>query len=213
MWVSSCCASRLFGLLVFTWIRADRPAESWCNGVQWSFMDPFANPNMPLLCSGRIHAASYCTFMYPRFNSMAHWYHLMCLIFVLVCVKVVFYYSKAYFTWHSSDEVLLNTRVRTSYRNWPRYALRWNGLCCHSWHSTSEAGRRTAACVRASRPHECCAGSGSTNHDSADRMSGQFLFYHEHEAIHNDNSHDDYDDEPPCWTALAGNASVWWKRP
>ena len=44
------------------------------------------------------------------------------------------------------------------------------------------------------RPHECCAGSGSTNHDSADRMSGQFLFYHENEAIHNDKSRNDHDD-------------------
>ena len=59
-------------------------------------------------------------------------------------------------------------------RNWPRYGLRWSGLCWHSRHSTSGAGRR---------PHECCAGSSSTNHSSADRMSGQLLFYHENEAI------------------------------
>ena len=88
-----------------------------------------------------------------------------------------------------------------SYRNWPQYGLRWSGLCCHSRHSTpSGAGRRAAAC-----------GSGSTNHDSADRMSGQFLFYHENEAIHNDKSRDDHDDEPPCWNALAGNAIVMMK--
>ena len=61
------------------------------------------------------------------------------------------------------------------------------------------------------RPHECLAGSGSTNHDCADRMSGQFLFYHEHEAIFNDKSRDDHDDEPPCWNALAGNAIVMMK--
>ena len=42
-------------------------------------------------------------------------------------------------------------------------------------------------------------------------MSGQFLFYHENEAIHNDKSHDDHDDEPPCWNALAGNAIVMMK--
>ena len=60
----------------------------------------------------------------------------------------------------------------------------------------------------AGRPHERCAGSGSTNHPSADRMSGQFLFYHENEAIHNDKSRDDHDDEPPCSNALAGNAIV-----
>ena len=32
-----------------------------------------------------------------------------------------------------------------SYRNWPRYGLRWSGLCWHSRHSTSGAGRRAAA--------------------------------------------------------------------
>ena len=31
------------------------------------------------------------------------------------------------------------------YRNWPRYCLRWCGLCCHSRHSTSGAVRRAAA--------------------------------------------------------------------
>ena len=55
----------------------------------------------------------------------------------------------------------------------------------HEW-----AGRRAAAC------------------DRADRMSGQFIFYHENEAIHNDKSRDDHDDEPPYWNALAGNAIV-----
>ena len=49
------------------------------------------------------------------------------------------------------------------------------------------------------------------NHSSADRMSGQFLFYHENEAIHNDKSRGDHDDEPPCWNALAGNAIVMMK--
>ena len=42
-------------------------------------------------------------------------------------------------------------------------------------------------------------------------MSGQFLFYHENEAIHNDKSRDDHDDESPCWNALAGNAIVMMK--
>ena len=42
-------------------------------------------------------------------------------------------------------------------------------------------------------------------------MSDQFLFYHENEAIHNDKSRDDHDDEPPCWNALAGNAIVMMK--
>ena len=31
------------------------------------------------------------------------------------------------------------------YRNWPRYGLRWSGLCCYSRHSTSGAGRRLPA--------------------------------------------------------------------
>ena len=39
-------------------------------------------------------------------------------------------------------------------------------------------------------------------------MSDQFLFYHENEAIHNDYSRDDHDDEPPCWNALADKAIV-----
>ena len=46
-------------------------------------------------------------------------------------------------------------------------------------HSTSCAGRRAATCGRAA-----CTMSAvlycSTNHDSADRISGQFLYYHDH---------------------------------
>ena len=42
-------------------------------------------------------------------------------------------------------------------------------------------------------------------------MSGQFLFYHENEAMHKDKSPDDHDDEPPCWNALTGNAIVMMK--
>ena len=101
---------------------------------------------------------------------------------------------------------ILSMRV---FRNWPRNGLRWSGLCCHSRHSTSGAGRRAAAFD--GRPLLCCAGSGSTNHSSADSMSGEFLFYHRNIALHNDKSHDDHDDETPCWTALAGNAIVMMK--
>ena len=43
------------------------------------------------------------------------------------------------------------------------YGLRWSGLCCHSRHSTRGAAARRPA-------HSCCAGSGSTNHSSADRI-------------------------------------------
>ena len=39
-------------------------------------------------------------------------------------------------------------------------------------------------------------------------MSDQFLFYHKNEAIHNDKSRNDHDDEQPCWNTLAGNANV-----
>ena len=47
------------------------------------------------------------------------------------------------------------------------YGLRCRGLCCHSRHSTRGAGRKRS---RDGRPHSCCAGSGSTNHSSADRI-------------------------------------------
>ena len=55
------------------------------------------------------------------------------------------------------------------------YGLRCRGLCCHSRHSTRgpAVARPLAAAPAAAarRPaHECCAGSGSTNHDSADRI-------------------------------------------
>ena len=87
-----------------------------------------------------------------------------------------------------------------------RSALEWFVLPLPAQH---EWGRPSHG--RAGQPHECCAGSGSTNHDSADCMSGQFQFYHENEAIHNDKLRDDHDDEPPCWNALAGNAIVMMK--
>ena len=46
------------------------------------------------------------------------------------------------------------------------YGLRCRGLCCHTLHST-----RGPAGAAARQPvHSCCAGSGSTNHSSADRI-------------------------------------------
>ena len=45
------------------------------------------------------------------------------------------------------------------------YGLRCRALCCHSRHSTPGAGRRGDG-----RTHSCCAGSGDTNHSSADRI-------------------------------------------
>ena len=50
------------------------------------------------------------------------------------------------------------------------YGLRCRGLCCHSRHSTRGAGRRGRKRPRDGRLHSCCAGSGSTNHTSADRI-------------------------------------------
>ena len=50
------------------------------------------------------------------------------------------------------------------------YGLRCRGLCCHSRHSTRGAGRRGRKRPRDGWLHLCCAGSGSTNHSSADRI-------------------------------------------
>ena len=47
------------------------------------------------------------------------------------------------------------------YRNWPRYGLRWSGLCCHSRHSTSGpavARPLAAACGRVGRPTSAVPG-------------------------------------------------------
>ena len=75
------------------------------------------------------------------------------------------------------------------YRKWQRYGLRWSGLPLR--HSTYEWGRWS----RQPAPFVLCR-SGSTNHPSADRMRGQFLFYHENDAIYcNKCSNDDQ----PCW--------------
>ena len=49
----------------------------------------------------------------------------------------------------------------SGYRTWPRYGRRWSG-----WYCTTSA-----------------VPDSSTNHDSADRISGQFLFYHDHYFI------------------------------
>ena len=65
------------------------------------------------------------------------------------------------------------------------------GVVCVATPGTARVGTAVARPLGA-------APAGSTNHDSADRMSGQFLFYHENEAKHNDKSRDDHDYEPPC---------------
>ena len=79
------------------------------------------------------------------------------------------------------------------------------------WSQNTEGVARGVLTEKA-RP-ECCAGSGSTNHDSADRMSGQFLFYHEKEAKHNDKSRDDHDDERHAESPWLTTPLWWWKRP
>ena len=62
------------------------------------------------------------------------------------------------------------------YRNWPRYGLRWSGWYCNrEQHELCRSSRgRLRPAQRVAAP-DC-----STSHDSADRISGQFLFYHDH---------------------------------
>ena len=88
------------------------------------------------------------------------------------------------------------------------------GVVCAATLGTARVGRPSRGRLRPRRPaHECCAGSGSTNHDSADRMSGQFLFYHENETKHNDKSRDDQDDERHAESPWLTTPLWWWKRP
>ena len=88
------------------------------------------------------------------------------------------------------------------------------GVVCAATPGTARVGRPSRGRLRPRRPaHECCAGSGSTNHDSADRMSGQFLFYHEKEAKHNDKSREDHDDERHAESPWLTTPLWWWKRP
>ena len=88
------------------------------------------------------------------------------------------------------------------------------GVVCAATPGTARVGRPSCGRLRPRRPaHECCAGSGSTNHDSADRMSGQFLFYHEKEAKHNDKSRDNHDDERHAESPWLTTPLWWWKRP
>ena len=85
------------------------------------------------------------------------------------------------------------------------------GVVCAATPGTARVGRPSRGRLRPA--HECCAGSGSTNHDSADRMSGQFLFYHENEAKHNDKSRDGHDDERHAESPWLTTPLWWWKRP
>ena len=56
---------------------------------------------------------------------------------------------------------------RRGYRNWPRYGLCWSGWYCNP--------AQHELCQPMSAVPDC-----TTNHDSTDRISGQFLFYHDH---------------------------------
>ena len=95
------------------------------------------------------------------------------------------------------------------------------GVVCAATPGTARVGRPSRGRLRPARPqaaarrpaHSCCAGSGSTNHSSADRMSGQFLFYHENEIKHNDKSRDDHDDERHAESPWLTTPLWWWKRP
>ena len=94
--------------------------------------------------------------------------------------------------------------VISSYRNWPRYGLRWSGLCCHSRHSTGGAGRRAAG------PTSAVPGVAAQT-TPTQTVSWSISILPRKRSIHNDKSHDDHDDEPPCWNVLAGNAIVMMK--
>ena len=64
--------------------------------------------------------------------------------------------------------VLLSFRGRIEIDH--SYSLRCRSLCCHSRRSTRVAGRGDRKRPRDDHLHSCCAGSGSTNHSSADRI-------------------------------------------
>ena len=63
--------------------------------------------------------------------------------------------------------------VVDGYRNWLGYGLRWSGWYCNpAQHELCQPSR--------GRPARVLWPDCITNHDSADRISGQFLFYHDH---------------------------------
>ena len=91
------------------------------------------------------------------------------------------------------------------YRNWPRYGLRWSGLFCHSCTARVEPAKQS----HRPAPRVLCR-TGRTNHVSADRICGQFLFYNENEALH---GHKCSDDEPPWVKSPWLAAPLWRMRP
>ena len=101
----------------------------------------------------------------------------------------------------SGPNLVIVAWTGVSYRNWPWYSLCWSGLCGHS-----------GILLMGLAPPALCQ-NGSTNHYSADCMSGQFIFYHENEAMHCDKCSKD---EPTiavkmkrhAETSLAGNGIV-----
>ena len=124
---------------------------------QWFFTDQ---------CINSLGRRGY-NFEYVIFKYIFHW-----LTFVAFPVKL----SSC-----KCPEPSLIRRQRSSngYRNWPRYGLRWSGWYCnpeqHELCRPSRGRLRPLAAGTTSAVPDC-----STNHDSADRISGQFLFYHDH---------------------------------
>ena len=78
-------------------------------------------------------------------------------------------------------------------------------MVCAATLAQHEWGRPSRGHLRPHRPAlRVLCQCGTTNHDSADRMSEQFLFYHGNEAIYCAKCSDD---EPPCW-----NVSEWQRQ-
>ena len=89
--------------------------------------------------------------------------------------------------------VLLRLRGRIEIDH--SYGLRWSGLCCNSRHSTRP---------RDDLPHECCAGSDSTNHSSADRIVVNSYNPRPHTPLGQPAT----ESETPLQNTLVGNANT-----
>ena len=68
------------------------------------------------------------------------------------------------------------------YRNWPPYSLPWSGWYCYpAQHELCRSSRSHLQPLAAMPAGTMSAlPDSSTNHDSTDHISGQFLFYHDH---------------------------------
>ena len=92
------------------------------------------------------------------------------------CTITVRYHAQGIFFLSYQQQLQPNA---FDYRNWPRYGLRWSGWYCnpeqHELCRPLRGRLRPAQAGTTSAVPDC-----STNHDIADRISGQFLFYHDH---------------------------------